>query len=377
MSQVIRKPFDRLDYIFKLSVVVTLFITAAIVASDIIVPMAFAALLSVVMLPLVRRLERKGIATSLSITLVLLMTIIALSGLIWLTVDQVVGLVNDLPNLQVKMESFFRNIQLTLREDFGISAIKQTEMFSELMKNVSMYLGDILVTTTNTISILVQIPIYIFLFLIYRHKFKAFFLQLLPATKELRWKKEVERVLQGYISGLFLVTLIVSFLNTMGLLVVGIDHAIFFGILSGILTVIPYIGIIIGSLFPILMALITKDSIWYTAGVVIVFSIVQFLEGNFITPRITGSKVSINALAAIVALLIGGKILGIAGMILSIPAIGILKIILEYSSRLKPFIILLEDTPPIEMGIKTKVEIALEKMDEPESTSPMDTTISQ
>jgi putative heme transporter len=377
MSQVIPKPFDRLDYIFKLSVVVTLFITAAIVASDIIVPMAFAALISVVMLPLVRRLERKGMATSLSITLVLLITIVALSGLIWLTVDQVVGLVNDLPNLQIKMESFFRNIQLTLREDFGISAIKQTEMFGELMKNVSMYLGDILVTTTNTISILVQIPIYIFLFLIYRNKFKAFFLQLLPAAKELRWKKEVERVLQGYISGLFLVTLIVAFLNTMGLLVVGIDHAIFFGILSGILTVIPYIGIIIGSLFPILMALITKDSIWYAAGVVIVFSIVQFLEGNFITPRITGSKVSINALAAIVALLIGGKILGVAGMILSIPAIGIVKIILEYSPRLKPFIILLEDTPPVEVGIKTKVEIALEKMDEQEPASPMDTTISQ
>jgi len=77
---------------------------------------------------------------------------------------------------------------------------------------------------------------------------------------------------------------------------------------------------------------------------VIVFSVVQFLEGNFITPRITGSKVSINALAAIIALVIGGKILGIAGMILAVPAIGVLKIILSNSSRLKPFVILLEDS---------------------------------
>ena len=149
--------------------------------------------------------------------------------------------------------------------------------------------------------------------------------------------------MQGYISGLTLVTLIIATLNCIGLLALGIDHAIFFGILSGVLTIIPYVGIIIGALFPIIMALITKDSIWYSIGVVIVFTVVQFLEGNFITPRITGSKVSINALAAIIALVIGGKILGIAGMILAVPAIGVLKIMLSHSSRLKPFVILLED----------------------------------
>jgi putative heme transporter len=167
--------------------------------------------------------------------------------------------------------------------------------------------------------------------------------------------------MQGYISGLMLVTLIIAALNTFGLLILGIDHAIFFGVLSGVLTIIPYVGIFIGALFPVLMALITKDSAWYALGVVIVFTVVQFLEGNFITPRITGSKVSINALAAIIALLIGGKILGVAGMILAVPAIGVVKIIIAYSQRLKPFVILLgddvekdkpkdptENTPPVQ-----------------------------
>ena len=155
-------------------------------------------------------------------------------------------------------------------------------------------------------------------------------------------------------------TLIVAALNCIGLLVLGIDHAIFFGILSGVLTIIPYVGIIIGALFPILMALITKDSIWYSVGVVIVFFVVQFLEGNFITPRITGSKVSINALAAIVALVIGGKILGIAGMILAVPAIGVLKIVLSHSQRLKPFVILLEDAN----GKKSSDKMPPSKFDE-------------
>jgi predicted PurR-regulated permease PerM len=337
------RPFDRLDYTYKLFVIITLAIVALIFASDIVIPIAFAGLLACVMLPVVKRLENRNVPTPLAITLVLLATIILLVLLIWLTIGQLVELVNDLPNLQTKFEAFVDQLSRTLRRDFGISTLEQNKMVADVMRSVSAYLGDFLLGTTNAISTLVQIPIYIFLFLVYRTKFRDFFVSLLHSTEELGWKKDVERVIQGYLSGLFLVTLIIAALNSIGLMIVGIDHAIFFGILSGMLTIIPYVGIIIGALFPVVMALITKDSLWYAAGVVIVFSIVQFLEGNFITPRITGSKVSINALAAIIALVIGGKILGIAGMILAVPAIGLLKIILSHTTHLKPFVILLED----------------------------------
>jgi predicted PurR-regulated permease PerM len=344
MTRDSNKPFDRLDYTYKLFVVIALTITAIILAKDIVVPLAFAIFLSVVMLPLISKMEKRNIPPAISITLVLLGTVVSVGLIIWLIVDQVVGLLNDLPNLQAKFEAFMNQLSRTLRRDFGISTIDQNKMLGEFMRSVSLYLGDILLSTTTAISTLVQIPIYIFLFLIYRNKFRDFFLSLVPGDEEFAWKKDIERVVQGYISGLTLVTLIIAALNCIGLLALGIDHAIFFGILSGVLTIIPYVGIIIGALFPIIMALITKDSIWYTIGVVIVFSVVQFLEGNFITPRITGSKVSINALAAIVALVIGGKILGIAGMILAVPAIGVLKILLSRSQRLKPFVILLEDS---------------------------------
>jgi predicted PurR-regulated permease PerM len=352
------KPFDRLDYTYKLFVVIALSITAIIVAKDIVIPMAFAAFLSIVMLPLIRKLERRKIGTSLSISIVLIGTVIMLGLLIWLVVDQVVGLINDLPNLQSKFEVYVNQVSRTLRRDFGISTSEQNKLLGESVRNVSTYLGDVLISTTNTLSILIQIPIYIFLILIYREKFKDFFLSLIPGDQEFIWKKDLERVIQGYISGLTLVTLIIAALNCTGLLILGIDHAIFFGILSGVLTIIPYVGIIIGALFPLIMALITKDSMWYAVGVVIVFAVVQFLEGNFITPRITGSKVSINALAAIIALLIGGKILGIAGMILAVPAIGVFKILLSHSEHLKPFVILLEDKVVVKSKVIEPVEEA-------------------
>lgn len=339
------RTFNRLDYTFKLLMVIALLILGAILARDIIVPMAFAAILSVVMLPLVQWLEARKISPPIAITLVLLLTVILLALLIWLVVDQIIALANDLPNLQSRFESYINDISLMLRRDFGISTSDQNKYLGDAMRTTSAFLAGILLSTTNTLGVIVQIPIYIFLFLIYRDKFKRFIDAILPGREELGWKEDIQRVIQGYIVGLFFVTLIISALNSIGLLFLGIKHAIFFGVLSGVLTIIPYVGIILGSLFPILMALITKDSYWYAIGVVAVFAVVQFLEGNFITPRITGSKVSINALAAIVALLIGGKILGIAGMILAVPAIGIIKVILSHSYRLNPFVILLEDEP--------------------------------
>ena len=341
------KPFDRLEYTYKLVVVIALGITGTILASDIVVPLAFAAFLSVVLLPIVKKLEKRGIGPALSIIVVLAATVVILGLLIWLVVDQVVGLVNDLPNLEARFERYITEVSNTLEKDFAVSLSDQNKFLAEAVKAVSAYLGDVLVSTTNTLTVLLQIPIYIFLILIYRDKFKDFFLSIIPGDSEFAWKKDMERVIQGYISGLTWVTLIIACLNCLGLVALGIDHAIFFGILSGVLTIIPYIGIIIGALFPLIMALITKDSIWYAVGVVVVFAVVQFLEGNFITPRITGSKVSINALAAIIALVIGGKILGIAGMILAVPAIGVLKILLPHTDHLKPFVILLEDKTPV------------------------------
>jgi len=337
------KPFDRLDYTFKLFIVIALAIAGIILIKDIVVPLAFAAFLSVVMLPAIKWMEGKKVNTILAITLVLLGLTCVLVLLGWLIVDQIASLLQDLPDIETRLTAFSTKTSRLLRNEFGFSLSEQNTFIKDILKSVSTYAGDVLVSTTNLISLIIQIPIYIFLFLIYRDKFRSFFQKLIPAQEGMQWKNELENVLQGYVTGLSLVTLIIAALNTVGLAILGIDHAIFFGLLSGLLTVIPYVGIFIGAALPTLLALLTKDSAWYGVGVIAIFSFVQFLEGNFITPRITGSKVSINALAAIIALLLGGKILGVAGMILAVPAIGVVKIILSHTTHLKAFVVLLED----------------------------------
>jgi len=345
MTEEVKKvKFNKLDYTYKVMVIATLSIIGMVVARDIVVPILFSGILAVVLLPLVKRLEKK-IPSALAITLVLICTMVLFFLAGWLIVKQVTALVRDLPDLESKFDHVITNINTFLESNFGITIEQQTEMLREGLTTMSSYATELLAATTQIISLFIQIPIYIFLFLIYRDRFKAFFLRLLPNNEELTWKKDMENVVQGYISGLLLVTLIIAVMNSIGLLVLGIEHAVFFGVLSGLLTIIPYVGIFIGASLPVIIALLTKDSAWYAVGVIGLFSFVQFLEGNFITPRITGSKVSINALAAIIALLIGGKILGIAGMILAVPCLGIFKILLSHSKHLSPFVILIEDAP--------------------------------
>lgn len=339
----VSKPFDRLDYIYKLLMVTALIILGVVLAADIVIPLLISAFLSIVLLPVVKWLERK-LSMTLSVIIVLTVSFIVFVGIVWIIGQQLTNLVQDLPDLETKYFQLVETISTQFETLLGISGDEQTQMIKDSLKGLTGTLTNVLVSTTNTLSLIVQIPIYIFLFLIYRDRFKKFLLSLLPNDDAQEWKGDIEGVLQGYISGLLIVTLIISVLNTVGLLLLGIEHAIFFGVLSGILTIIPYVGIFIGATLPVLFAFLTKDSAWYAIGVIIMFTVVQFLEGNFITPRITGSKVSINALAAIIALLLGAKILGVAGMILAVPIMGVIKVLLAHTQHLKPFVILLEDT---------------------------------
>lgn len=332
---------SKLDRIFKTLIIVALIITALILLKDIAVPIVFAALFSIIMLPLVKRVKKK-MGNIFSIVIVLTASLLIIALVTWFVISQLASLVASLPGLEEKFSALIISLSASLSNYFQISSAEQTQLLKDAIQHFSTYAGDVLVSTSYLVYFFIQVPVYIFLFLLYRERLKDFLRELTP-NSDLKWKDEIQSVVRGYISGLSLVVFIAGILNSIGLLILGIEHAIFFGFLSGMLTMIPYVGISIGASLPAIFALLTRDSAWYAVGVIGVHSFVQFLEANFITPKITGSRISINAFAAIVALLIGGKIWGIAGMILSVPLIGIFKILVGYSKSLKPLVILLGD----------------------------------
>jgi predicted PurR-regulated permease PerM len=143
---------------------------------------------------------------------------------------------------------------------------------------------------------------------------------------------------------MLLVYLIVGILNSIGLLALGVNHAVLFGMLCAIMTIIPYIGIVISALLPISVVWMQTENIWYPVGVVGVFSFVQYLEANVIFPKVVGTQLHVSTLSMLVAILAGGIIWGTIGMVLFIPFVAILKIISDHIEEWKPINLLLSRT---------------------------------
>lgn len=259
------------------------------------------------------------------------------------TFDEVV------PALKERSIGFYESINQFLRTRLSIELNEEVlnikDNMSGIFENASSVVSGTLSTTTGFLSNLALVPLYIFLLLYYRDFFREFLHRAVKIqgdrTDDILGR--IKKVVLSYMTGLLLVIGIVGMLNTISLWILGIDHAVFFGFFAAVLVLVPYIGVAIGSLLPIVMALITKDSAWYAFGVAASFGVIQFLEGNFITPNVVGSQVSINPFAAIVALILFGNLWGIGGLVLALPLTAIIKVIADSFESLEPLGFLLGD----------------------------------
>ncbi|RDC63037.1 AI-2E family transporter [Adhaeribacter pallidiroseus] len=317
---------------------------------SILVPICFSGLFALLLVPLCERLERLRLPRPLAILLCIIMVIAFLAGLIWLLSSQLISFVQELGTLSDKVNEYIQKVQTFLLNNFGIKPTNGREFISKnlgtLQQTGTSILSGTLSLTTGALSVLTIIPIYIFFMLFYREHFRRFMFKFITRDKRdtlMLTIDNIQKVVESYISGLLIVIVIVAILNMTGLMIMGVPYAVFFGIFASVLTIIPYIGILIGAALPALYTLVQTGSAVQALIVIGIFAFVQFLEGNFITPNITGSKVSINPFAAILALIIGGEIWGAAGMILSIPIIAILKVLFDAYEPLEPFGFLLGD----------------------------------
>ena len=334
------------------------------------VPLLISVILSVMVFPIVNFLEKKlrfnRIFSALTVLLILGVIIVTL---IWLISAQISNFVGKSDLYTTKLTELYNETLLYFENNFGLNRsqlVNQNEIkFETLIRNNFSKIGDFLSSSTGILSDLFLIPIYIFFLLFYRKFFVEFIHKAFPEKNNKFLNiilAKIYDVQKSYLLGLFTVMLIVGILNSVGLLLLGIENAIFFGFLAALLLLIPYIGIIIGSLLPALVALATKDSAWYSLGVIGVFGFVQFLEGNFITPKITGSKVSVNAFISIVSLVLFSMLWGTAGMILALPITASLKIIFDHTPNMKPYGFLIGE--PLEEHLKSKAKIRLEHWEE-------------
>lgn len=312
----------------------------------ILMPLAFSAFFAMLLNPLVKVFERWKLGRAFSIILTLLVVLIIFAGVLSLISAQFIQFAERIPEVTEKLKTVSTAAIEYLEESLGVSQQEQSEYLQQGINNLidqsGNFMSSLLSATTNIFTVMTLMPIFIFFMLYYQEMYRTFFQKLFEVKK--RGNSNVDQLLdriqgvtQDYLVGMLTVIGILAVLNTTGLFIVGLDHALFFGVFASLLAIIPYIGIIIGALPPLIFALLLTDSLLTPVFVIAVFGTVQFLEGNFITPRIVGSKVSINPFVAMVALIIGGEIWGISGMILFVPLIGILKVVFDQIPEMKPY----------------------------------------
>lgn len=186
--------------------------------------------------------------------------------------------------------------------------------------------------------------VFTFLILIYRKglvRTVVGFFQPENREKAFEMIKSIQQVGQRYLFGMMVIILILGTVNSIGLLIIGIDNPLLFGFMAGLLALIPYAGTIIGAAIAILYSFMSYESVWMPITIAIFFWIVQFFESNFLSPKIVGGNLKVNVLTSILSIIIGASIWGVAGMILFLPFAAMVKVVCEKYEVLQPIALLM------------------------------------
>ena len=325
-----------------------LLIYALIEVRNFLYPLTLAILIAYLLYPLVKFLENRKIPRIPAILFSIISAIVIISGAVYLLSTQVGVFVDDFPALKEQTLENIETLNTFVNKNTGMEINIDKEFIKERLSTLFQSGSDFLQTafsaTTGTIAKVALLPVYAFFLLYYRNKFAMFTLKLIPEEKHAKINKilqDVSHVTKRYMGGIFIVVLILCFLNSLGLLIVGVKYALLLGIVSALFNFIPYFGTLIGGAVPLLFVLLMSDTPEKGFSVVILFLIIQFTENNILTPNIVGGYVRLNPFMIILSIIIGGMIWGLPGMFISVPFLGMFKILCEQVSILNPYAYLL------------------------------------
>jgi predicted PurR-regulated permease PerM len=300
----------------------------------------FALIIAILLNPFVNYLRKRKLPHVVSIIIAMLLSTVVIWIIFYILSDQLASFSDQLPVLRQKLSAMLLQLQQWVQQTFSIAISKQVQLINELLNSSKGMVGQTVNTVLGAISVLVLIPVYIFLFLFYKQLMLDFLYEVLTTTDSKQVADilgESKTAVQSYMVGLLLEALIIAVLNSVALLILGVEYAILLGVIGALMNILPYIGGIIAIALPVLMSTVTTEGFSTQVGIVIAYLIIQMIDNNFIVPLIVSSKVKINALFSIIAVLLGGALWGISGMFLSIPVTGILKIMFDRIDGLKPW----------------------------------------
>jgi predicted PurR-regulated permease PerM len=317
---------------------------------ELLFPVFFAIFFCFLLMPLESRIFRHVPNKFFSIAVSIILVLGSVIGLGFIFGNQLINIVADMSSIQDQIKDGLQTLLQYIDShvpflDLDADPQSINKLMGKLLEAPITYIGTGISNGAVFIFNAVLTLIYTTFILIYKEALRDFLM--IQFSKDKREElgiilSESVLLIQRYLVGMVTVVLILAVMNSVGLLIIGVKYAIFWGVLAACLVIIPYIGTTLGGTLPFLYSLATSEYSWQPWAVLIMYVCIQQLEGNLITPKIVGSSVRINPLFALLGVVIMGSLMGIGGIVLAIPLLAILKLVAEQVDILKPLALLMD-----------------------------------
>lgn len=331
-------------------------------------PITFAALLSMLLLPVFKWFCSKGINKAISNLLSILLLVVVIIAFFTFFTLQVSDLSKDASKIEKRVSKQLNQMQAFISNQLGISYEKQQKIMNQQSSasgTVSRKIAGFVAGLGGLLANFILVLVYIFLFIYYRKHLKKFILRIMPANEKgnaIETLDKIQTVSFKYLIGLGTMIIFLWVMYSIGFSISGVNNPIFFAILAGTLEIVPFVGNLIGNGLTILMALVQGGGMKMVLIILITYAFVQFIQTYILEPLVVGGEVNINPLFTIIALVAGELLWGISGMILAIPLIGITKIVCDNIDPLKPYGELIGGKKQEGDGIKSKIQAFVKKI---------------
>ncbi|MGY3212381.1 AI-2E family transporter [Mucilaginibacter sp. HD30] len=367
------KTFTHLPFYIKLACVLfSLFAIGylVIIAKEILSPIVFSCLFSILLLPVAQFFEFKlRLPRSAAAMVAVLLLLAFIGAVIYVIGSQIADLAKEWPDFQAQMKRSLWEFRGWVQDNFHVTRGKQLRVVntatSKVLSPDTETVGATVLSLSSIILFLVFTFIYSFFFLLYRSLIMKFLESVFLKENNATVHEIIERVqhiIRKYIIGLLIQMAIVAIVVSVAFSLMGVKYAILLGLITGLFNVIPYIGIFTALIISAVVSLGTSSdgsqAVWVMSSLVIM----HLLDSNVILPMVVGSKVRINAFVTILGVVIGEMLWGIPGMFLSIPVIAVLKIVFDRVESLQPWGIILGDEERKQNKLATRLMVRNKKI---------------
>ncbi|WP_395047698.1 AI-2E family transporter [Flavobacterium sp.] len=329
-----------LSSVIKKLLVLFLVFSGLYFAQEFLIPLCIGGILATLFLPFCNWMENKKIPKSIAVLAcfisLLLIIIILISLLGW----KISELLDDLTLIKQKAITAGNGLQQYIFNHLNISITEQFTILKKEQPSYSNIFQTIFGSLVSILASLILVFVYFAFLLYYRNHIKNFLLKLVTPSKREEMEQVIynaTRVSQQYLLGLSKMIVLLWIMYGVGFSIIGVENAIFFGILCGLLEIVPYVGNITGTILTVLIAAANGANPTLLGGIVIIYGVVQLVQGWVLEPLILGPQVKINPLFTIIVLVIGQLLWGIPGIILAIPLTAMFKIICDHIEPMQPY----------------------------------------